>query len=493
LRLTDLLGHDLAGGRALELDVNITGLTSDSRAVEPGFLFAALPGSRADGRAFIPEALARGAVAILAVAGTALPPVQATAPAREAVLVSDANPQRRFAQLAARFFQNQPQTIVAVTGTNGKTSVVRFVRHIWYVLGIDGASIGTLGVSSEHLNRHGNLTTPDPVNLHRALAELAERGIDHLAMEASSHGLSQYRLDGVRIAAAAFTNLTRDHLDYHGSAASYFAAKLRLFEELVVADGAAVINADAVQAPTLHAAAAKRGLRVIDYGLAMGSDICLEGSAATAEGQRLAITVFGVRHEVALPLVGGFQAANALAALGLALATGAESGRAVAALSSLPQVPGRLERVARLGNGAPVYVDYAHTPDALSAVLGALRPFTTGRLVVVFGCGGDRDVGKRPEMGRIAAQLADRVIVTDDNPRSEDPAAIRRQILAGCPGAREIGDRGEAIAFAVARLDRGDVLVIAGKGHETGQIVGQTVYPFADDEAVRAAVERGGP
>lgn len=493
MRLTDLLDHD---ARARDIsagsDVEITGLVSDSRAVEPGFLFAALPGSRADGGDYVHDAIARGATAILGPPGLGSAAPEAEAPARSVVWLEDPNPRRRFALIAARFFRNQPKTVVAVTGTNGKTSVVRFARHIWYVLGFSGASIGTLGVSSEHLNQRGNLTTPDPVSLHRALAELAERGIDHLAMEASSHGLSQYRLDGVRIAAGAFTNLTRDHLDYHGSSDAYLAAKLRLFEELVTSGGSAVINADSPQAPAVRAAAERRALNVVTYGSASPSDIRLDRVSPRDEGQELMLSVLGRRYEVALPLSGDFQASNALAALGLVVATGGDVAKSVAALASLPQVPGRLERVARLANGAPVYVDYAHTPDALAAVLRAVRAETRRRLVVLFGCGGDRDAGKRPEMGRIADELADTVIVTDDNPRSEDPSAIRRQILAGCPAAVEIADRAEAIAHAVAGLEAGDVLVVAGKGHETGQIVGNVVHPFEDGAVVRAAAARRG-
>jgi UDP-N-acetylmuramoyl-L-alanyl-D-glutamate--2,6-diaminopimelate ligase len=311
-------------------------------------------------------------------------------------------------------------------------------------------------------------------------------------MEASSHGLSQYRLDGVRVAAGAFTNLTRDHLDYHGSAEAYLSAKLRLFEELITVGGSAVVNADSAQAPAVQEAARRRGLRVVTYGSAEGSDIRLQQLTAVEGAQDLTLSVFGERHHVALPLAGDFQASNAVAALGLVLATGADVGRSVAALASLPQVPGRLERVARLGNGASIYVDYAHTPDALAAVLRAARADGRGRLVVLFGCGGDRDAGKRPEMGRIAAELADLVIVTDDNPRSEDPAAIRRQILQGCPAATEIAGRGEAIEHAVADLAEGDVLVVAGKGHETGQIIGDVVHPFEDAAVVRAAAARCG-
>lgn len=493
MRLIDLLeGQASAKDGSAGSDVEITGLASDSRAVEPGFLFAALPGTRTDGRAFVQEAVAKGATAILTSSGEGVDPAGFAGPAPNVVWIRDPNPRRRFALLAARFFRNQPKTVVAVTGTNGKTSVVRFVRHIWYVLGLSGASIGTLGVSSEHLNQRGNLTTPDPVSLHRALAELAGRGIDHLAMEASSHGLSQHRLDGVRIAAAAFTNLTRDHLDYHGSSEAYLAAKLRLFEELVTAGGSAVVNADSPQAPAVRDAAARRGLGVVTYGSTAGSDIRLLGAEATDGGQDLALSVFGQRCRVTLPLAGDFQASNALAALGLVVSTGGSVGPSVAALGSLPQVSGRLERVARLANGATIYVDYAHTPDALAAVLGAARAGSRRRLVVLFGCGGDRDAGKRPAMGRIAAELADLVIVTDDNPRSEDPAVIRRQILAGCPDAVEIGDRAQAIEHAVEGLGEGDVLVVAGKGHETGQIVGSVVHPFEDAAVVRAAAARRG-
>lgn len=493
MRLIDLLDEEArAAGFGADSDVEIVGLASDSRAVEPGFLFAALPGTRTDGRVFVRDALSRGATAILTPTGDSPGPAELQMPTGKVAWISDPNPHRRFALLAARFFRIQPATVVAVTGTNGKTSVVRFVRQIWYVLGIQGASIGTLGVSSEHLNQHANLTTPDPVSLHRALAELAGRGIDHLAMEASSHGLSQYRLDGVRIAAGAFTNLTRDHLDYHGSSEAYLAAKLRLFEEVITAGGSAVINADSPQAPAVRAAAAGHRLRVLTYGSADGSDIRLLRRTTTAGGQDLTLSLFGVRHEVRLPLAGDFQASNALAALGLVVATGGDAAGSVAALASLPQVPGRLERVADLANGARIYVDYAHTPDALAAVLRAARAESRGRLVVLFGCGGDRDAGKRPEMGRIATELADVVIVTDDNPRSEDPAAIRRQILAGCPSATEIPGRAEAIGHAVAGLLGGDVLIVAGKGHETGQIVGSVVHPFEDAAVVRAAAARHG-
>ena len=468
--------------RAISKDTDIVGLTCDSRLVEPGFLFAALAGARADGRAFIPEAMARGAAAVLAPPGTRIetrePPVS---------LLVDDNPRRRFALMAARFFASQPRTVAAVTGTNGKTSVVSFLRQVWIRLGRRAASVGTLGVTAPDLDMAGNLTTPDPVELHRVLADLAGRGVECLAMEASSHGLAQYRLDGVRVAAGAFTNLTRDHLDYHGSMESYLEAKTRLFSDIMDAGGVAVVNADGPYGEAVRAACAARGQRIITYG-ARGEDIRLEDAAPLPEGQRLRLTVMGRAHTVTLPLVGAFQAENALCALGLALACGEDEARAVAALEALDGVPGRVQRIAGHPGGATVFVDYAHTPDALASVLKALRPHARGRLFVVFGCGGDRDPGKRPEMGRTACALADVVIVTDDNPRGEDAARIRRHILAACEGARDIADRRQAIGAAVAELRPGDVLVVAGKGHEQGQIVGDEVRPFDDADVLSAAI-----
>lgn len=488
MRLTDLLLESASNVTASEIaGIQIIGLTADSRQVQPGFLFAALPGSRADGRDFITDAVRRGAVAVLAPPGTPQPSRPDDAATPIALLLDD-NPRRRFALLAARFHLRQPQTVAAVTGTNGKTSVVWFLQQIWTSLGFEAASLGTLGVFSGPLRQPGSLTTPDPVALHDTLARLAAVSVGHLAMEASSHGLDQYRLDGVRIAAAAFTNLTRDHLDYHGSMSAYLEAKLRLFGELVLPEGAAVVCADDPHASEVCEAARRHGLRVLTYGKA-GQDLRLDELTPTAAGQQLTVSIFGQPYRVELPLAGDFQAANALAAAGLAIATGSDVEPVLAALETLHPVRGRLERVAVVRGEAPVYVDYAHTPDALEVVLRALRRQVTGRLTVVFGCGGDRDPGKRPQMGRIAAMLADRVIVTDDNPRSEDPALIRRQILAECPGAEEIGDRASAIAAAVAALGPGDALLVAGKGHEAGQVVGHTVLPFDDAEAVRAAVQ----
>ncbi len=480
MKLNDLLGEE-GGGVLATLD--ITGLASDSRRVAPGFLFAALQGSAADGRAFIADAVRRGAVAILAGDDVAIDGGMLGS----ARLLTDSNPRLCYARMAARFAGPQPATVTAVTGTNGKTSVCAFARQMWGRLGRDGASMGTLGVTAPGFVLPGGLTTPEPVALHETLAELARRGVTHVAMEASSHGLDQYRLDGVRLAAAAFTNLTHDHLDYHVTMEAYLAAKRRLFAELLPEGATAVLNADDPAHGALAEACAAAGVRAWGYGTG-GQDLRIVSIASTAVGQNLTVRVLGREYRVELPLAGRFQAMNALCALGLVLATGADTDAAVDALGALEGVPGRLERVARRSNGAPVYVDYAHTPDALETVLRALRPHARGRLVVVFGCGGDRDRTKRGPMGALADRLADRVIVTDDNPRSEIPAEIRRAILSRCPKAREIGDRYGAIHAAVGELEADDLLVIAGKGHERGQIVGDATLPFDDAEAARRAV-----
>jgi len=474
-RLSELLN------RRLDHDPAIRGLTADSRQVGPGFLFAALPGAKADGRAFIGAALAQGAVAILAPTGT-------DADTGGAVLVTDDLPRRLFAQAAARFFGRQPAVAVAVTGTNGKTSVVNFTRQIWAWAGHPAASLGTIGLVAPGRMEPGSLTTPDPVTLHRTLAELAETDVTHVAFEASSQGLDQYRLHGVRVTAAAFTNLTRDHLDYHGGMDAYWQAKCRLFEEIMAPGGTAVINAASAVAEDLSRRCRQRGHAVLTFGPGQ-ADIRLDSCVPSTEGQDLVISIAERVYQLHLPLAGSFQADNALAALGLALATGIAEDQAVEALAHLDVVPGRLQKVATTPTGATVLVDYAHTPDGLETALRALRPHTRGRLVVVFGCGGDRDKGKRPMMGRIAADLADRVIVTDDNPRTEDAATIRQEVLAACPGALNIGDRTEAIRQAVAGLAAGDLLVVAGKGHERGQIVGTTVLPFDDVDVARRAVE----
>ncbi|MDP6804895.1 MAG: UDP-N-acetylmuramoyl-L-alanyl-D-glutamate--2,6-diaminopimelate ligase [Rhodospirillales bacterium] len=481
--LTELLRGvtpELTGRRPTD-DVEITGLTSDSRRVAPGYLFAAFPGSHLDGRRFVEDAMRRGAAAVLGPPGTALGK-HGPAP----LLIGD-NPRRLFARMAAGFYGAQPKTVVAVTGTNGKTSVVWMLRQIWERLGLAAAGMGTLGISAGGVEIDGNLTTPDPVGLHENLRTLAERGIAHLALEASSHGLHQCRLDGVDVAATAFTNLTRDHLDYHGTMDAYLGAKLRLFTEIASPGAAAVLNANSAFFEAVETACRTRGLAVTTYGEGAG-DIRLDGATAAGNGQRLTVCVKGRSYDVDFPLVGAFQVSNALCALGLAIACGADRDAAVEALTALEGAPGRVQMVDRHPSGAPVFVDYAHTADALGAVLRALRPHTARRLSVVIGCGGDRDPGKRPEMGRTASALADRVVVTDDNPRSEDPAAIRKEILVGCRGGTEIGDRGCAIATAISQLEHGDVLVIAGKGHERGQIVGDQVHPFDDADVVREAI-----
>ena len=469
-------------GTAAARKIEITGLTADSRAVEPGYLFAALPGANADGRDFIDQALSRGAAAVLAPPGGRPP---ATVP-----LITHQNPRRQFALMAARFFVHQPQTIAAVTGTNGKTSVVWFLRQIWETLGHAAAGLGTLGLQAPGTDEAGSLTTPDPVALHGRLASTAASGIEHLAMEASSHGLDQHRLDGVRLRAAAFTNLSRDHLDYHADASAYRAAKWGLFGRVLGADGRAVVNADSPEFEALASTCRGRGQEVITYGRA-ATDVRLDDVRATAGGLDVDVTVAGRSRTISLPLTGAFQAENAACALALAIACGDDAMAAVDALESLVAVPGRVQQIAT-HSGGTIYVDYAHTPDALAHVLTALRPHADGRLIVVFGCGGDRDPGKRPEMGAVAARLADVVVVTDDNPRGEDPAAIRGQILATCPEARENGDRADAIRSAIAGLGTGDLLVIAGKGHERGQIVGSTVRPFDDAETVRTVVAEAG-
>jgi UDP-N-acetylmuramoyl-L-alanyl-D-glutamate--2,6-diaminopimelate ligase len=466
--------------RSTDIMRDLSGITADSRRVEPGFLFAALPGARVDGRAFIGEAVARGAAAVLAPEGTAWPDGVPPRP-----LIEDREPRRRLAQLAALLAGQQPAHVVAVTGTNGKTSTVEFLRQIWTLSGRAAASLGTLGILAPGMAAGPGLTTPDPVALADTLARMAALGIQHAAMEASSHGLDQFRLDGVRLAAAAFTNLTRDHLDYHGTIEAYRAAKLRLFSDLLPEGAPAIASTmlDDASFSALRAIAAARKLDLRTVG-AGGDAIALRGGAPLPDGQVLTIEAGGVRREIPLALPGRFQADNVLMAGALAMATGVPD--ALDLLSRLTGVRGRMELAARLANGAAAYVDYAHTPDALERLLTALRPHTTGLLHVVFGAGGDRDRGKRPLMGAVAARLADRVVVTDDNPRGEDPAAIRAAVMRGCPGAKNIGGREAAIAAALSDLGPGDVLAVAGKGHEQGQTIGDRVLPFDDVGVIRA-------
>jgi UDP-N-acetylmuramoyl-L-alanyl-D-glutamate--2,6-diaminopimelate ligase len=478
MRLSELMRRDVA------VDPEITGVTADSRQVRPGFLFAALPGVKADGRSFIPAALQAGAAAVLAANDVETLDAMATP------VVRAADPRRAYALAAAAFWGQQPRVCVAVTGTNGKTSVATFCRQIFTRLGRSAASMGTLGVRAgeDQLTPPG-LTTPDAADVSRLLAELAGRGVTHLALEASSHGIDQRRLDGVNLTAAGFLNLTQDHLDYHGSMSAYLAAKLRLFEALLPRAGTAVLNADSDAFGAVAATATLSGHTLFSVGVE-GQGLRLVSRVPTPSGQRLEIQAEGRRFVVDLPLAGAFQASNALVAAGLCIAAGEPAQAVLEALEHIQGAPGRLQRVGTGARGGEAYVDYAHTPDGLETVLNALRPHTRGRLIVVFGAGGDRDRGKRPIMGEIAQRLADVAIVTDDNPRSEDPAAIRAAILAAAPDAREIGDRRAAIRAAADLLQDGDVLVVAGKGHEQGQTIAGVIHPFDDVGETLAALGR---
>jgi len=460
-------------------EANVTGFAIDHRKVAPGNVFGAFPGTRVNGEDYIAAAIQAGAVAVVARPAT---------PVAGALHLADAEPRRAFARLAAQFYTPVPATVVAVTGTNGKTSTVEMTRQLWRMAGERAASIGTLGVTTPDETVSTGLTTPDIVTFLANMAGLAREGVSHVAYEASSHGLDQFRNEGLKVAAGAFTNLSRDHLDYHADMEAYFAAKMRLFDEVVCEGGAAVIWADDAWSARAIDHARARGLRLVTVGQA-GEALRLVSRTPGALGQVLEIAHEGVTRKVNLPLIGAYQAANALTAAGLVLATGGDPARTFDGLARLQPVRGRLERAGLNRAGAPAYVDYAHTPDALEAALAALRPHCTGRLIVVFGAGGDRDTGKRAEMGRVAACDADYVIVTDDNPRGEDPAAIRAMVLEGAPGAAEIGDRRAAIAEALGMAGPDDVVLIAGKGHEQGQIVGRgadaRVLPFDDVEVAR--------
>jgi UDP-N-acetylmuramoyl-L-alanyl-D-glutamate--2,6-diaminopimelate ligase len=481
MRLREILPPD-ADFDARHADRDVGGVTADSRAVKRGDIFVAIAGGKADGLRFVAPAIAAGAAAIAAERAPDAPLPDTVA------LVRVRNARRALALLAAAFYPRQPRTIAAVTGTSGKTSVAAFTRQIWNALGHRSASIGTIGVVSPSGETYGSLTTPDPVALHRSIDALAGDGVTHLAIEASSHGLDQFRLDGLRIAAGGFTNITRDHLDYHPSFEAYLDAKLRLFNVLLEPGAAAVIYADHDRADAVVSAAKVRGLAIMTVGH-NGTGIRLVEAAIDGFAQTMRVEHDKKVYQLRLPLVGEFQIENALVAAGLAIATGSDTAAVFAALEHLTGAKGRLERVGA-NRGAPIFVDYAHKPDALAKALDALRPYVTGRLVVVFGAGGDRDRGKRPLMGAIAAEKADRVIITDDNPRGENPAAIRAAIAAAARGAVEIGDRREAIHRAIADLQSGDVLLIAGKGHETGQIIGDRVIEFSDHEAVATALKK---
>ncbi|TYC51723.1 UDP-N-acetylmuramoyl-L-alanyl-D-glutamate--2,6-diaminopimelate ligase [Rhodobacterales bacterium] len=469
--------------------LNITGLTADSRTVEPGNLFAAFKGAAVDGTRFVPGAVSSGAVAILCTREAA-DALRSSIPETVVVIGVD-EPRQVFSKMAARYFGRQPDTIVAVTGTAGKTSVAHFVRQIFQSAGHPAASLGTLGVIKPNGESYGGLTTPDPVALHRNLAELEAEGVNHATLEASSHGLDQYRLDGVRLTAAAFTNLGRDHMDYHPTIEDYLRAKLRLFSELLPAGCPVVVDPAEKYADRVMAVAGERGLPLFTVG-ETGKDLRLSGLRPSGAGQLLTIQTARGEYKVTLPLIGRFQVSNALIAAGLAISAGVGTGAAMRALENLKGAPGRLELAGHTPAGGLVFVDYAHKPDALDNALAALRPFAEGKLSVIIGAGGDRDPGKRELMGAAAARHADLVIVTDDNPRSEDPATIRKAVLSGAPDALEIGDRFDAIAEGVRRLGKGDILCVAGKGHETGQIVGKTVIPFSDHEAVKRAISLEG-
>jgi UDP-N-acetylmuramoyl-L-alanyl-D-glutamate--2,6-diaminopimelate ligase len=478
-RLATEAGYD-AGEHG---DAAVTGFAIDHRKVAPGTVFGAFPGTRVNGEDFVPAAVSAGAIAVVA---------RPEARVEGAAHLADPLPRRAFAHLAARFFTPVPATVVAVTGTNGKTSTVEMTRQIWRMCGERAASIGTLGVTTPDGSVATGLTTPDIVTFLANMTGLAREGVTHVAYEASSHGLSQYRNEGIRVAAGAFTNLSRDHLDYHADMEDYFAAKMRLFAEVVADGGTAVVWADDEWSARAAQVARGRGLSLFTVGEA-GEGLRLVSRTVGLLGQELEVEHAETRARIALPLIGAYQAANALVAAGLAIATGSKPARVFDALARLQPVPGRLERAVITAAGAPVYVDFAHTPDALAAAIAALRPHVGegGRLIVVFGAGGDRDPGKRGPMGAIAAAEADLAIVTDDNPRGEEPAAIRAAVLAGAQHgeAREIAGRREAIAEAIRLAGSGDIVLVAGKGHEQGQIIGtgeaMRVLPFDDVTVAR--------
>lgn len=467
-------------------DPDIGGITSDSRTVKPGFAFVALAGNKTNGNQFIDDAITAGARAIITTSDIIFP----HNPSHIAHITTD-NPRLLLSTMAARFYNQQPTDIAAVTGTNGKTSTAHFCRMIWEEMGLNSASIGTIGVIDKHnsfAQENSSLTTPDPIALHHILATLVERNIQHVALEASSHGLDQYRLDGVKVKAAAFTNLSRDHMDYHHNVENYLHAKMGLFDRIMPPNGMAVLNADIPEYEVLAALCKTKKHPILSYGW-KGEILRLLSITPTITGQIISFLVYGKEHTVQLELVGEFQAMNILCALGLVIACGGNAEEATSTLEKLPSVPGRMEKVPTISKESAIFIDYAHTPDALEKALQALRPHAENRLLVVFGCGGDRDKGKRPQMGAIAARLSDYAIITDDNPRTEDPATIRKEVLADCPKGIEIAGREEAIAYAIKNMQPGDILLIAGKGHEKTQILHDRTIPF-DDLAIAIQKEK---
>ncbi len=469
------LGQLVSGADAAFADSMVTGFAIDHRKIAPGTVFGAFQGAAFNGEDFIDDAIAAGAVAVVA---------RPEAVVRGAVHIVEANPRQAFARLAAQFFRPFPSHVAAVTGTNGKTSTAELTRQLWRMAGHNAASIGTLGITTSSDQAKTGLTTPDIVTFLANMSGLAREGVSHAIFEASSHGLSQYRSEGVPVSVAAFTNLSRDHLDYHGTMEAYFEAKMRLFDEVVDESGCAVIWADDIWSEQAIARARKREIRLITVG-EKGKGIQLLSRQPTQLGQTLELRIQGDVYKIKLPLIGAYQAANALVAAGVVMASGGEIESLLSHLARLQPVRGRLERAVITKSGAPVYVDYAHTPDGLRAAIAALRPHTKGKLITVFGAGGDRDTGKRPEMGTVAVADSDIVIVTDDNPRSEDPSLIRADVMAGAKGAHEIGDRRYAIAFAIEHAEPDDIVLIAGKGHEQGQIIMGRVLPFDDVEVAR--------
>ncbi len=476
------LGLTAQGGRRAD----VTGIAVDSRDVKEGFLFAGLPGTRVHGGEFIQYALRMGAAAVLTDAEGARIAHEVLADSDAALIVAE-DPRQTLAYAAALWFGAQPEVMVAITGTNGKTSVASFTRQIWEALHLDAVNLGTTGVEGAYSAPLAH-TTPEPITLHRLLAECDAAGVTHAAMEASSHGLAQRRLDGVRLAAAGFTNFTQDHLDYHASFDEYFAAKSGLFSRVLPEDSVAVINIDDPRGPEMAAIATDRGQDLITVGRSPGADLQLQAQRFDATGQEVRFSWEDRIHQLRLNLIGGFQAENVLLAAGLAIGAGADPGRVFESLSQMKTVRGRMQLAATRENGAAVFVDYAHTPDAVATALKALRPHVMGRLVAIVGAGGDRDTAKRPLMGQAAADNADLVIVTDDNPRSEDPASIRAAVMQGCHDATEVGDRAEAILRGVDCLGPGDALLVLGKGHETGQTIGDCILPFDDSEQASVAV-----